>query len=111
MRACFSRLWGARETVLYVLLAGTLILNLVDMVSTMMFVLSGAALEANPLLAGLLADSPLSFGAVKIGLVSLGSSLLWRYRQHPAALFGASIAFGSYALVLLVHMQGLSFFV
>jgi formate hydrogenlyase subunit 3/multisubunit Na+/H+ antiporter MnhD subunit len=42
---------------------------------------------------------------VKLGLVGLGSWLLWSHRERPAAVIAIFVAFFAYYLVLLYHLQ------
>lgn len=90
---------------MYRLLAATLVLNLVDLVLTLSVVQSGLAIEANPLMAALLEHSPLSFASLKLLMVSGGVVTLWSLRRHHFAWLGTLVAFGAYALILLVHTQ------
>ena len=57
-----------------------------SMSSTLLFTLhwvnSGLAEEANPLLSEIAHSHPISFMSVKLGLVSLGSWLLWSHRHR-----------------------------
>ena len=50
-------------------------------------------------------EHAVGFVAVKIGLVSLGSWLLWSRRQNGAAVVAIFVAFLLYYLVLLYHLQ------
>jgi hypothetical protein len=47
----------------------------------------------------------MAFFAVKLGLVGMGSWLLWRRRENPTAVVSIFIAFFVYYLVLLYHLQ------
>ena len=42
---------------------------------------------------------------VSLGLVSLGTVLLWRNRTRPLAVIGIFLAFLAYYFVLLYHLQ------
>lgn len=87
-------------------LMGTIIFNVIDLIMTLFVVLTGLALEANPLLADLIEQSPLAFGATKIILVSLGVALIWMHRRRALAYAAGALCFGAYMLVMGVHLQG-----
>jgi hypothetical protein len=87
---------------------GTLILNLLDALFTLVWVIAGLAREANPLLDHLLLDHPVAFVVVKLSLVSLGSLLLWRYRSRPLAVVAIFVSFLAYYALLLVHVDYLA---
>jgi len=86
-------------------------LNLLDVIFTLTWINSGLAREANPLLAQIVQQHPLGFALVKLGLVTGGSWLLWRYRYRPLAVVGIFAVFLVYYLVLLYHIGYLSFVV
>ena len=81
------------------------VLNLLDAIFTLVWVRSGLALEANPLIDELVNDHALGFVLVKLGLVGLGSWLLWRRRRRPVAVIGIFAVFMAYYLVLLYHIN------
>lgn len=82
-----------------------LILNLLDALFTLVWVRSGLAREANPLIDQLASENAVGFVLVKLGLVGLGSWLLWHRRQRPVAVVAIVMAFLVYYLVLLYHLQ------
>jgi hypothetical protein len=82
-----------------------LVLNLLDAIFTLVWVQNGLAREANFLIDRLMAGYGIAFIAVKLGLVGMGSWLLWQRREHPTAVVAIFIAFGAYYLVLLYHVQ------
>jgi hypothetical protein len=82
-----------------------LVLNLVDALLTLVWVGSGLAREANPLLAELVEDRPVAFAVVKLTLVGLGSLLLWRLRYLPTAVVSIFIIFIAYYALLLWHVR------
>lgn len=83
--------------------------NLLDAALTLCAVEFGDAVEANPLMAALLAHGPLVFVLVKHLLVSLGLVLLWRFRARPLARAGAWLVLPIYpALVMYEVSQCLS---
>jgi hypothetical protein len=86
-------------------------LNLLDAIFTLAWVNAGLAREANPLLASLVREHPVLFSLVKLGLVAMGSLLLWHYRNRAVAVIGIFVAFLSYYLVVLYHIGFLSLIV
>lgn len=82
-----------------------LVLNLVDAIFTLCWVGAGLAREANPLLHDLVSERPLGFALAKLGLVGLGSLLLWRLRHRPLAVVSIFCTFVVYYLVLLHHLS------
>ncbi|MDJ0853550.1 MAG: DUF5658 family protein [Myxococcota bacterium] len=93
---------------LHGIVAVTLVLNLIDAVLTLFWVGAGLASEANPLLAELVEHHPVFFALAKLGLVGLGSLLLWWLRDRPLAVIGIFGAFVVYYLILLHHLRFLS---
>ncbi|MCA9602508.1 MAG: DUF5658 family protein [Polyangiales bacterium] len=106
-RAVALTLGGLRRVrALKGLLVGTLLFNLLDLVLTLVVVLTGLAIEANPVMAEALDAGPLPFSLVKLALVSMGVWIIWRYRHRPAAVFAGGAVFAAYVFVLFVHMKG-----
>lgn len=98
---------GSHHDRLYAVAAAILILNLFDGLLTMLAVGSGAATEANPLMAAPLALGTVWFMLAKTSLVSLGVLLLWRRRGHRLAE-RAMVALGAtYGFILLYHLAAL----
>jgi hypothetical protein len=87
---------------------GTLVLNLLDALFTLFWVVNGLAREANPLLQTVVQEHPVAFVAAKLSLVSLGSLLLWRYRGRSLAVVAIFVAFLAYYLMLLIHVDYLA---
>ncbi|MFQ6024352.1 MAG: DUF5658 family protein [Acidiferrobacterales bacterium] len=88
-----------------------IVLNLLDIVFTLVWVGAGRAQETNLLLNNLVANHPIMFALVKIGLVSLGSFLLWKHRGHPFAVVGIFSIFVVYYFVLLYHLHFTSVYI
>ncbi len=82
-----------------------IVLNLLDLLFTLIWVGAGHAEEANLLLVSLVREHPVAFVLTKISLVSLGSYLLWKYRAHALAVIGIFSIFMVYYFVLLYHLQ------
>jgi Domain of unknown function (DUF5658) len=85
-----------------------LVLNLLDVVFTLLWVWSGLAKEANPLLRELVHTSPVGFATAKLVGVGLASLLLWRLRERPLAVVAIFLAFLAYYALLLAHIGFLS---
>lgn len=90
---------------LYGLAKGILVLNLMDGVFTLIWVEYFQAGERNLMMSDLVYSNGLSFMLVKLTLVSLGTLFLWRYRSNALAVISLFIAFLSYYLVFLVHLE------
>jgi hypothetical protein len=105
-RYCWLEIGTSEQyTWLLGILKALLLLNLLDAIFTLWWVGTGVAVEANALLRDLVVDHPVRFVLAKLGLVSLGSLLLWRLRQHPLAVIAIFGAFFVYYLVLLHHLR------
>ena len=90
-------------------LALLLVFNLLDGVFTLISVLAGVAVEANPLMDQLLEVGPVAFMVGKVLIVSLGIGLLWRLRQRKFALIGSVGTCVVYFFVCVWHLQGLRY--
>jgi hypothetical protein len=90
---------------LHGIVKAVLVLNLLDALFTLVWVRAGLAREANPLVEQLVNENAVAFVLVKLGLVGLGSWLLWNRRQRPGAVMAIVAAFLVYYLVLLYHLQ------
>ena len=82
-----------------------LVLNLLDAIFTLVWVRWGLAREENLMIDKLVAGHALAFFGVKLGLVGMGSWLLWSRREHPTAVVAIFVSFLAYYLVLLYHVQ------
>ena len=80
------------------------ILNLLDACATIVWVESGLAYEANPLMKYLLDISPGLFLFFKLLLVNLGISLLWIYREKSFARLVTIPVAAVYAGVGIYHL-------
>ncbi|MBM4371127.1 MAG: hypothetical protein FJ098_05710 [Deltaproteobacteria bacterium] len=86
------------------LIGAIFILNAVDAVFTVYWVLGKDTWEANPFMDELLARHPLLFLGVKLFLAAAGSWLLWRYRHRPLAVVGLFGLFIVYYWLLAGHL-------
>jgi Domain of unknown function (DUF5658) len=96
---------GTRRSWLGVVAASVVVFNLVDAVFTLVYTHLGVAREANPLLEQVLAESPVRFMIIKLGLVSLGVALLWRVRHRRAAVVGLVASGAAYTGLVLYHLS------
>ena len=87
------------------IVASILLMNLIDAVLTLWWVRTGFAIEANPLLREIVNEHALLFVAGKLALVSLGTALLWRAREHGLAVVGIFSVFLAYYFILLFHLS------
>jgi hypothetical protein len=90
---------------LYGIAKWLLVLNLFDGIFTLIWVQYFGAVELNILLSDLVESSALLFMLVKLTLVSLGTLFLWRNRSNALAVISLFVAFFSYYMVLLFHLQ------
>jgi hypothetical protein len=97
-----------RGTVVWMMAAAILILNLFDGIVTLAVIHAGAAEVANPLMALSLSWGDIEFMMIKLGLVSLGVSLLWRMRHNRYAAVAMASLTGVYSLVFLYHFRSMS---
>ena len=89
------------------LVAAVLVMNLLDGILTIVWISTGTASEANPLLEQLAHQQPVLFMGVKTALVALGSLLLWRQRKRRAAVVAIFVCFLVYYFLLLYHLQAM----
>ncbi len=90
------------------IIASAYVLNALDGVFTIYWVVSGHATEANPAMDTLLRWGPVPFIATKLTLVFLGSVLLWRFRRNAWAVMAIFAVFLVYYAVLLYHLSALN---
>src|SRR5262245_19376919 len=79
------------ERRLYWLLWGVAILNYLDAAQTVWLLNVKLMVEANRIMAWLLAQSPYGFWLYKTLVPTLGCVLLWRFRKRVGWLYGAVI--------------------
>ena len=82
-----------------------LVLNLLDGIFTLIWVEHFGARELNFMMSDLAHGNAVLFMLAKLTLVSLGTLFLWRYRSNSLAVISLFLAFFSYYLVLLFHLQ------
>ncbi len=89
------------------IVASIFVMNIFDGLMTVMWVFTGLATEANPMMDPLLETSPGLFMASKLALVGLGSVLLWRTRRQPMAVIAIFALFMVYYLLMMYHLAHL----
>lgn len=89
-------------------LSAILWLNLIDATFTLVWVMGGFALEANPLMDYLLSESPAAFMGYKIFLVHLCVYLLWRLRTLRFARISVIPAVITYGCIAIYHVYSLT---
>jgi hypothetical protein len=90
------------------IITAVFVLNTIDGVLTIYWVVGGYALEANPLMAELIETHPLLFMLVKLAMVGLGSAVLWRFRERATAVIAIVCVFLVYYFILLFHLDALN---
>ncbi len=78
------------------------LLNYIDGIFTIVWVQMGVAVEANPLMEGLI-DTPTTMLLVKTTLVTLGCFILWRFRAFGLSQLMITLALICYLLILALH--------
>jgi hypothetical protein len=85
-----------------------LTLNVLDAFFTLIWISAGLAHEANVLMAPLIERAPALFVAVKLGLVGMGTWVLWLRRDRPLAVIGIFVVFLAYYAILALHLDHLA---
>ena len=80
-----------------------MVLNLIDGLATLIWVLTDRATEANPLMAVLVEFHPVAFIALKVMLVNLGAVLLLRYCYKFMASAAIMAALVVYSIIVFFH--------
>ncbi len=93
--------WGiGGEQLLFWLLLALWTLNVCDLLLTRYSLWLGFATEENGVMRYFLHESAVSATAFKIGVVTVGSLVLWRVRHRPTALVAAVLLTGIFAAVV-----------
>jgi hypothetical protein len=93
------------------LVASVIVLNVIDGILTIVWILTGGAIESNPLMNYLIQLHPVLFIITKMTVVSLGILFLWHFRQKALAVIGISIAFICYYAVTVYHFGAIGWLV
>lgn len=99
---------GPQATAAHQTIKWLLLLNLLDGLFTMVFLQLRVAEELNPLMRAAWDGSPLSFMALKLGLVQLGVWVLWLHQELRIVRFALLGAVGLYAGVVVYHLSFLA---
>ena len=86
--------------VLFWLLVGLWVLNVADLLLTRYSLWLGFATESNDVMSYFFRTGEVPAGAFKIGIVTVGTLLLWRLRRYRTALFAAALLGGVFAAVV-----------
>ena len=92
-----------------ILLFLVLLLNIADAILTSAFVGNAVAVEMNPLMGALLEYGIAPFVFVKLLVIVLSLSVLWKYRKKRIARIGAALCVFTYA-ILICYVIYASFF-
>ena len=93
--------WGiGGEQLLFWLLLALWTLNVCDLLLTRYVLWLGFATEENGVMRYFLHEGTVSSTAFKIGIVTVGSLVLWRVRHRPTALVAAALLTGVFAAVV-----------
>ena len=90
------------------LVVSLVLLNAIDGILTIFWINTGRFTEANPLMNIPISSHPVLFMLVKMLLVSLGTILLWRNRDHAFAAISIFFCFTVYCFVLTFHFSALN---
>jgi hypothetical protein len=93
---------------MFLVASALLILNLVDAIFTLAWIHSGLANEGNPLMDQALSGGPVGFMIIKLSLVSLGVSLLWRLRHRRAAHVAMMATAAAYGSLCVYHLAAVT---
>jgi hypothetical protein len=83
-----------------------LILNLFDLIMTLVFITSNEAKEANPIMNLALDAGVLPFGILKIFLVTFGVWLLWKNKNSKISQYAAIFCLLPYIILSIYHVSG-----
>jgi hypothetical protein len=89
------------------ILATIFILNSIDALMTIVWVSTGVAHEANPVMETVIMIGPGVFFTTKLALVGLGSILIWRLRHRGIAVVSALVALVAYLAVAGWHLYNI----
>ncbi len=81
--------------------------NLLDAFLSILWINSGAAVEANPIMAAAMSHGMSFFVLVKISMVSMAIAILWHTRQNLLSRWSSLLASLSMGLVVIYHVYGI----
>lgn len=95
------RLGPLGERVLFWTLVELFLLNIADLGLTLYGIWLGFASESNGVMRYLLHEGTITAAVFKIGIVTVGALLLWRFRAYRSALFAAVVLCAFFAAVVV----------
>jgi hypothetical protein len=95
------RLGPFGKMVLFWILVELWVLNVADLLLTRYSLWLGFAKESNGVMDYFFRSGTLPATAFKVGMVTLGTLLLWRLRRYSTALFAAVLLTGIFAAVVV----------
>ena len=81
-----------------------MVFNIIDALYTLMWIQNGLAVEANPIMNSALSMGPGTFLIVKVLMVTLGLTLLWRLRASSFARIALIIPALFYSAIIGTHI-------
>lgn len=81
--------------------------NLIDAFLSVMWINSGIAVEANPLMAAAMAHGMSFFVLIKISLVSLAIAILWNTRSNKFSAWSSLLSATAMGAVVIYHAVGI----
>ncbi|MCI0573940.1 MAG: DUF5658 family protein [Myxococcaceae bacterium] len=85
-----------------------LVLNLLDGLFTLLFLLLGLAEELNPVMRLAYERSPMAFMALKLGIVHFGVTVLCLYRELRLARLALAMGVALYSGIVAYHLAFLA---
>lgn len=89
-----------RERVLFWLLLALWVFNVCDFLLTREALAAGRAIEANGVMSRAFHSGTVPAFAFKIGVVTAGALLLWRFRGHHAVLLASALLASVFAAIV-----------
>lgn len=93
---------------LLTILAATLAMSVLDLELTRLGIAAGVSVEANALMASLLAQDPMQALLFKLGVASAIGAATWVLRRHRPMLAVAAGGFALYLGIIGYHLMGLT---
>lgn len=90
------------------ILAATLAMSVLDLELTRLGIAAGVSVEANAVMARLMAQDPLQALLFKLGVASAVVAATWTLRRHRPMLAVAAGGFALYLGIIAYHLMGLT---
>jgi hypothetical protein len=81
--------------------------NLLDAFLSVLWINSGVAIEANPIMAAAMSHGMSFFVLVKISMVSMAIAILWHTRKNRLSRYASLAATLAMGLVVIYHVYGI----